>query len=256
MITGRFAATQPPTVLRVARTLGLAAALVVSHVPLADARIATTASTPITIPPAKLPPLPAADATAAAQAAGEPQLAELQILHDPQGAGLAMYGVLTGKIDSASGALLAVFAHSPTFAPVADARLVLADEDDRRAQALFTAMVSGTPVIGVAVAALGGPGGDVAVFYDDADAFPASFARLQQALAPSAVVEIGISDNSVYEADAAAENNADANWDDAITAVAKNGEARIDPALARVMADRLASDTGQRWRIVSPATPR
>lgn len=256
MITGRFAATQPPTVLRVARTFGLAAALVVSQASSASARVATTFSTLITIPPAKLAPLPAADATAAAQAAGEPPVAELQILHDPQGTGLAMYGVLTGKIDSASGALLAVFAHSPTFDPAADAQLVLADEDDRRAQALFTAMVGGAPVIGIAVAALGGPGGDVAVFYDDADTFPASFARLQQALAPSAAVEIGSSDNSVYETDAAAENNADANWDEAITAVAKNGEARIDPALARVIADRLASDTGQRWRIVSPPTLR
>lgn len=254
MITGRFAATQPPIVLRVVKTFGLAATLVVSLVPLVDARIATTVSTPITIPPAKLPPLPTAEASV--QAPREPPVGELQILHDPQGTGLAMYGVLTGNTDSASGALLAVFAHSPTFDPVAEARLLLANEDDRRAQALFTAMVGGAPVIGIAVAALCGPGGDVAVFYDDADTFPASFARLQQALAPSTVVEIGISDNSVYETDAAAENNADANWDEAIRAVAKNGEAPIDPAFARVIADKLASHTGQLWRIVSPARPR
>lgn len=253
MITRGFVA-QPCTVGRVVRTFGLAAAFAVSLVSSADARVATAISTLITIPPAKLPPLPADDAAAAARESRE-LTAALQILHDPQGTGLAMYGTLTGRVDSASGALLAVFAQSPAFDPAADARLLLADEDDRRAQALFTATVRGAPVIGVAVAALGEPGGDVAVFYDDADAFAASFARLRRALAPGAAVEIGISDNSVYQADAAAENNAGADWDEAITAVAK-GEARIDPALARVMADKLASDTGQRWRIVSPATLR
>jgi hypothetical protein len=167
-----------------------------------------------------------------------------------------MYGALTGKAGSAAVALLAVFTHLPTFDPAAVAKPLLADHDDRRAQALFTAMVRGRPVIGIAVAALGGPGGDVAIFHDDADAFPASFTRLQQAFAPSVTVGIGMSDNSVYEADVAAENNADANWDEAIAVVAKGGEAPIDGGLGRAMADKLESDTGQPWRVVSPATLR
>lgn len=157
-----------------------------------------------------------------------------------------MCGALTGKADSAAGALLAVFTHWPTFDPAAIAQLLLADHDDRRAQALFTAMVRGTPVIGIAVAALGGPGGDVAIFCDDADAFAASSTRLQQAFAPSVTVEIGTSDNSVYEADGAAENNADANWGEAIAVVAKGDGAPIDAGLGHAIADKLASDTGHR----------
>lgn len=102
-----------------------------------------------------------------------------------------MYGTLPGKADSASATLLGVFAHSPTFDPAAVAQL-LTDQDDRRAEALFTAMLRGALVISIAVAALGGPGDDVAIFYDNADAFPASFARRQQAFAPSATVEIGL----------------------------------------------------------------
>lgn len=256
MIMGVSAALPLRAVRRIAKTFGPAAALVVSFVSPVDARVAATVSTLITIPPAKLPPPSAAAPAASAQAASELSPSELQVLRDPQGTGLAMYGTLTGKIDSAVGALLAVLAHSPPFDPAAVAQLLLADEDDRRAQALFTAMAGGAPVIGVAVAALGDPGGDVAIFYDAADTFPASFVRLQQALAPSDTVEIGVSDNSVYEADTAAENNADANWEEAITVVARSGEAPIDRELAHRMADRLASDTGQRWRVISPATLR
>jgi hypothetical protein len=256
MIMGGSAAMPLRAVRRIVKNLGPAAALVVSLVSPAGARVATTISTLITIPPAKLPPLPPPAAPASAPVSGELSPIQLQILRDSQGTGLAVYGALTGKIDSAAAALLAVFAHSPIFDPAAVAQLLLADEDDRRAQALFTAMVGGAPVIGVAVAALGDPGGDVAIFYDDADTFPTSFVRLRQAFAPSAAVEIGVSDNSVYEADAAAENNADANWDEAIAAVAKGGEAPIDRQRAHAMADKLASDTGQRWRIVLPAALR
>jgi hypothetical protein len=255
MIMGVSAAMPLRAVPRIVKNLGPAVALVVSLVSPAGARVATTISTLITIPPAKLL-LPTAPASASAPVSGELLPTRLQILRNPQGTGLAMYGALTGKIDSAASALLAVFAHSSTFDPAAVAQLLLADKDDRRAQALFTAMVGGAPVIGVAVATLGDPGGDVAVFYDEADTFPTSFVRLQQALAPSAAVEIGVSDNSVYEADAAAENRADSNWDEAIAAVAKGGEAPIDRQLAHAMADKLASDTGQRWRIVLPATLR
>jgi hypothetical protein len=62
---------------------------------------------------------------------------------------------------------------------------VLADEADRHTQALFAATVKGAPVIGIVVAALSDSGGDVTVFYDAADAFPASFPRLRDALATS-----------------------------------------------------------------------
>ncbi len=261
MIIGLPAARLLPALWRMVTSLGPAAAVVAILVSPAAAHVATTVSPLITIPPAKLPPLPTADATASAVATPTPAPrellpTELQILRDPQGTGLAMYGALTGKTDSAAGALLAVLTRSPPFQPAAASQLMLTDQSDRRAQALFTATVRGAPVIGIAVAALDGPGGDIAVFYDDAGAFPASFLRLRRALAPSGMIEIGVSDNSVYEADSAAKNNADANWDQAIAAVAKDGEAPIDPELARTIADRLASDTGRRWRIVSPAAPR
>ena len=232
--------------------------LVTSLLSPAGAHVATTTPTLITIPPAELPPPPTTEASAAAAvatiaAACELLPVKLQILDDP---GLAMCGALTGKADSAAGAPQAVFTHWPTFDPAAVAQLLLADHDDRRAQALFTAMVRGTPVIGIAVAALGGPGGDVVISYDDADAFAASFTRLQQAFAPSVPVEIGIWDNSVYEADVAAVNNVDANWGEAIAVVAKGDGAPIDAGLGRAMPDKLASDAGQPWRVVSPATLR
>jgi hypothetical protein len=109
----------------------------------------------------------------------------VQVLRDSQGAGLAMYGTLTGKAASAAAVLLAIFANSEAFDPTPTLLLVLADDSDRHAQALFTATVHGARVIGIAVAALGDNGGDVTVFYDDGDAFTASFPRMQQALAQS-----------------------------------------------------------------------
>jgi hypothetical protein len=96
-----------------------------------------------------------------------------------------MYGALTGKTESAVGVVLAVFAHSQAFDPGPALRLVLADDADRHAHALFTAMVRGAPVIGVGVVALSDSGGDITVFYDTADVFPASFPRLREALAAS-----------------------------------------------------------------------
>lgn len=162
MIMGMSAATPSRAVRRITKNFGLAAVLVTSLLSTAGAHVATTTPTLITIPPAKLPPLPTTDASAAAAvatiaAACELLPVKLQILHDPRGTGLAMYGALTGKADSAAGALLAVFTHLPTFDPAAVAQLLIADHDDRRAQALFTAMVRDRPVIGIAVAALGGP---------------------------------------------------------------------------------------------------
>ena len=246
MIMGMSAATPSWAVRRITKNVGLAAVLVTSLLSPAGAHVATTTPTLITIPPAKLPP-PTTEASAAAAivtiaAACELLPVKLQILHDPRGTGLAMCGALTGKADSAAGALLAVFTHWPTFDPAAIAQLLLADHDDRRAQALFTAMVRGTPVIGIAVARLGAR----AATSPSSDAFAASFTRLQQAFAPSVTVEIGTSDNSVYEADGAAENNADANWGEAIAVVAKGDEAPIDAGLGHAIADKLASDIGHR----------
>lgn len=263
MTTGMVAAIPPHATWRIAVSLAVAAVLL-AGLPLPTlARGVTPYTAPlITIPPAKLPPLPSPGATASAEAVFTPAPrdllpSELQILHDPRGSGLAMYGALTGKAGSAIAAVLGIFAHSDTFDAAPVSRLLLADQGDRHAQALFTAGVHGAPVMGIAVAALGDPdGGGVAVFYDEAGDFPASFPRLQQALAPGAEVEIGISDNSAYETDTAADGNADANWDKAIAALIKGGEAPIDAALANSLADRLASDTGESWRVVSPATLR
>lgn len=255
---GRIAAsTLLRAVRRRAMLIAVAAAAAAGAVMPAAARIATMTPTLITIPPAKLsqrPEAPASVETASPPMAPALLPAELRILHDPQGSGLALYGALTGNAGSATGALLAMFAHSETFDPTPVSQLLLADQDDRRAQALFTAVAHGAPVIGIAVAVLDDPGGGVALLYDDAGDFPSSFPRLRQALAPSATVEIGMSDNSAYEADTAEGGNADANWDQVIAALAKGGETPIDPALAHLLTERLASDTGETWRIVSPGT--
>jgi hypothetical protein len=145
----------------------------------------------IKIPPAQLPPVAAATPSpAAAPPSIRPSPRALlptrvQILHDSQGAGLALYGALTGKADSAAGVSLAIFANSGAFDPTPSVKLVVADEADRHAQALFTATVKGVPVTGIAVAALNDSGGDVTVFYDAVAAFAGSFPRMREALAQS-----------------------------------------------------------------------
>jgi hypothetical protein len=105
-------------------------------------------------------------------------------VRDPQGAGLVMYGQLTGKADSALGVIAAILAYSGAFDPVPAPLLAVADKSDRSAQSLFAARVRGATVLGVAVVALDDSAGNVSVFYDYADSFPSAFPRLQQALGP------------------------------------------------------------------------
>jgi hypothetical protein len=166
---------------------------------LAAAASAETRGMPlIRIPPAQLPPLAAAP-PAAVTAPGKISPAargllptNVQVLRDSQGAGLAMYGGLDGKADSAIGVVLGIFAHSQAFDPGTALQLILADAPDRHAQALFTATVHGAPVIGIAVASLSDSGGDVTVFYDAADAFAASFPRMRAALSISGGVGMAV----------------------------------------------------------------
>ncbi|HEU0218085.1 MAG TPA: hypothetical protein VFQ90_15605 [Stellaceae bacterium] len=176
------------------RSQNIVAAVVIAAIGfgLAAAASAETSGMPlIRIPPARLSPLAAAPPAVAATPSKIPPAArallptDVQVLHDSRGAGMAMYGALTGKAGSAVGVILAVFAHSQAFDPSPALQLVLADEANRHAQALFTATVHGAPVIGVAVAALSDDGGDITVFYDAADAFAASFPRMREALAAS-----------------------------------------------------------------------
>lgn len=176
------------------RSQNIVAAVVIGAIGfgLATAASAETSGMPlIRIPPARLPPLAATPPIVAATPSKIPLAArallptDIQVLRDSQGAGLAMYGVLTAKAESAVGVILAVFAHSQAFDPSPALQLVLADEADRHAQALFTATVHDAPVIGIAVAALSDSGGDITVFYDAADAFAVSFPRMREALAAS-----------------------------------------------------------------------
>jgi hypothetical protein len=109
----------------------------------------------------------------------------VQVLRDPDGTGIVMYGSLTARATSALAVLQGVFTYSQAFDPIPALPLTLADDADRHAQALFTATVGGKPVIGVAVAALSDKGGDVSVFYDYAGSFAVSFARLRRAFADS-----------------------------------------------------------------------
>lgn len=149
---------------------------------------------PITIPPATqiTPPAlpPAAPAAALPTVQGispAPHTvlpASIEIVRDPLGAGIVMYGQLTGKADSALAVISSIFTYSGAFDPIPAPLLAVADKNDRSAQTLFAATVHGATVLGIAVVALDDSGGNVSVFYDYADSFPASFPRLQQALGP------------------------------------------------------------------------
>ncbi|HTQ33943.1 MAG TPA: hypothetical protein VMI30_07220 [Stellaceae bacterium] len=171
---------------------GAAVALMVA-VAMPSARAQSGGTPLIKIPPAQVPPV-APPATAHAPPSGTASIApaprallptQVQILHDAEGAGIAVYGALTGKAASAAGVILGVFANSEAFDPKPAIKLLAVNENDRQAQALFTATIQGTPVIGIAVAALTDDEGDVTVFYDAAAAFAASFPRLREALAQS-----------------------------------------------------------------------
>jgi hypothetical protein len=143
---------------------------------------ATQIAPPSAPPPPPEPPPPAAAAPGTQPAPRSLLPTSIDILRDPLGSGIVMSGQLTGGSESALAVLLAIFAHSEAFDPTPKVKLAAADRDDRAAQALFTASVHGWPVTGVAAAALSESGGDVAVFYDYTPSFPASFARLRQAL--------------------------------------------------------------------------
>ena len=161
-------------------------------------------SPPIVIPPAAriappavppAPPAPSAPPVAAPAPGARPAPravlpTAIEVLRDPLGSGIVMSGALTGGSDSALAVLLAIFANSEAFDPTPKLRLVVADQADRAAQALFAARVHGWPVTGIAIAALREAGGDVAVFYDYTPSFAASFARLRDALAQGADVAL------------------------------------------------------------------
>jgi len=143
-------------------------------------------------PPISIPPAPdAGPLPAPPPPSGIPPVArsllptKVQILRDGQGTGIVIYGGLTGKGESALAVLAGFFAYSQAFDHSPSVQLILADRDDRRVQALFTAAAGGGPVSGVAIVALTDGGGDVSVFYDYVGSFPASFPRLQQALSQS-----------------------------------------------------------------------
>jgi hypothetical protein len=159
---------------------------------------AQTGSRPVTIPPAELPPAGDTGAPDAEAASSRPTMRALlpsnvQILRDSHGTGLVMYGPLAGKAESAHAALQGIFTYSQAFDPRPVLTLVVADMDDRHAQGLFTAIARGTPVTGIAVVSLTDTGGDVSVFYDNADGFAASFDRMRKALAEGGGADIVLS---------------------------------------------------------------
>ena len=257
MTRGGSAAAPPRAARWIVQHIAVALAVALILAAPTSARAETGGTPLIQIPPAKLRS-PASPASVAARIEPAPRAllpTDVQVLRDSPGAGITMYGALNGEAASATGVVLAIFVNSEAFDPTPSLRLVLADEGDRHAQALFTATVHGAPVTGIAGAALGDAGGDVTVFYDDADAFADSFPRMREALAQMAVVEIGRSDNSVCEAQIAGGYNANAGWTPVSAALAamKAAEAQIDNSPAQSLADLLSADTGQSWRIVRPA---
>ena len=215
---------------------------------------ATEANSPqlIIIPPAKLPaaggPPPASPTIPVAPRQLLPM--GIEVLRDDDGTGLVMYGALNGKAASAVGVVLAIFAYSEAFDTKPSPLLVLADQDDRHAQVLFTATVQGAPAVGLAVAALDDWGGDATVFYDSSDDFADSFPRLRQALAERGLTEIGRTDNSVCECQAP--DVPAAGWESLIAA-AKAGENPAEPSLSQPLAALLPSGSGGPWRLVAPA---
>ena len=137
---------------------------------------------PITIPPATqiTPPAlpPAAPAAALPTVQGIPPAphtvlpASVETVRDPLGAGIVMYGQLTGKADSALAVISSIFTYSGAFDPIPAPLLAVADKNDRSAQTLFAATVHGATVLGIAVVALDDTGGNVSVFYDYAEFLP------------------------------------------------------------------------------------
>ena len=244
----------PGAMRRSVQVVALAAAL---FTPLSERTTlaAQTSGTPlITIPPARVPSRPDSGGAAAIRAAPRDVLPiQITVLRDPPGDGLAMYGALTGPAASAVGVIRAIFLYSEAFDAPPTLRLALGDKDDRHAQALFTATVRGAPVIGIAVVGLtAAGGGDATVLYDDTDAFSDSFERLRQALAETADLEIGRSDNSAAEADMVGAADVDPAWGPVIAATAAAEQGQPDGSLAQSLAVTLSSATGAPWRVVTP----
>ena len=177
----------PPTVTVLRIGAALAAALLLAAS--AGAQLRSTQRLPlVTIPPApeagqNIVPIPPPSGVTPVARSLLPT--GVQIMRDAQGTGIVIYGALTGKADSALAVLSGFFAYSQAFDRRPSLQLILADRDDQRVQALFTAAADGSAVIGVAVIALSDSGGDISVFYDYAASFPASFGRLRQALSQS-----------------------------------------------------------------------
>ena len=170
------------------RRIGAAVAAALLLAASAGAQLRSTQLPLVTIPPA---PDAGQGVTAPPPPSGVAPVARsllptgVQIMRDAQGTGIVIYGALTGKADSALAVLSGFFAYSQAFDRRPSLQLILADRDDQRVQALFTAAADGSAVIGVAVIALSDSGGDISVFYDYAASFPASFVRLRQALSQS-----------------------------------------------------------------------
>jgi hypothetical protein len=248
MSGGEPAGARRCTARRIAKYLAVATALTAAPVfaTPAAARAETTYPPRITIPPARLPPPPvtAAAPSVAAMEARALLPAKMRLVRDPDDTGAAMHGTLDEKAVSASSVIAAVLAKADVFEVAPAPLLVLADPTDRRAEALFTGVMHGAPVIGVALATRG----DVTLVYDDADAFAASFANLRQAFAADGSA-IGSSDNSVADADMTVGIEPSRHWEAAIAAAAKAGEAPIDHALAESLARDLGNGTAP-WRII------
>jgi len=181
MTTGAFASARPRAARRIAIAFAIAGTLTFPVAVSAE----VGGPPPIAIPPAQSA-VPAPESPATVQPVAASLLpGDVQVLRDSQGAGIAMYGALGGKAASALGVVLGIFAYSQAFDSTPALLLVLADQRDQHAQALFTGSVRGQKVIGVAVVSLDDTGGDVSVFYDASEAFSASFTRMRQALAQS-----------------------------------------------------------------------
>lgn len=239
---------------RAAKVLTLVGALSAPSAASAD----NSATPLIRIPPAPPPHLvasaPSATATKIVPAARAFLPNRMLVLTDPNESGIVMYGPLPSAPASAASIVLAVVAEPDAFDAAPSAQLIVADENDRHAQALFTAVARGRTVIGVATATLGESAGDVSLVYDNADTFAESFPRLENTLVRTAAIEIGVMDNSACDCETAVRAMPNLGWRPIIAATAAaEGEARIDASLTQALVDKLSNEMARPWRLLSSA---
>jgi hypothetical protein len=119
-----------------------------------------------------------------ANRSGSPPPKGFQSFNDPQGTGVALYGTFHGNARSAKAALEGILASlRGYFEGVPKVQVAVSDFTDQHIQAMFSARVQGTSVVGVAAVDLNNGAGLVSLLYDRPESFRYSITRLRGVLA-------------------------------------------------------------------------